>query len=880
MLFAGAMTLFLAASAARAAIFTVTSVADAGPDTLRQAILDANGTAGADTIQFAIPGSVLHTITLASTLPKITESLTIDGYTQNGASPNTLAVGDNAILLIEIDKNNISGECLYFTPAASGSLVRGLAMRRAGSSPLIYMFAPNSTIQGNFLGTNAAGTAAGPGGTAGVFVGAANVLVGGTDPSQRNVISGNAENVNVQALVPFSSPNPSATIQGNYLGTDASGTVALTSSYGILAVAGSGDTVGALLIGGTTAGAGNVISGNSISGIRVSVVGSTTTFGSVTVQGNFIGLDATGANAVGNGSDAVAILEDSASTVGAILIGGTTAAARNVIAASSIPASGLLLNGTPAATTVLGNYIGTDATGTLARPNSYGINVINGQATIGGAAAGAGNLISGNRVDGIVFGDGTVTILGNRIGTEADGVTPLLNGSIGIEVSQGSHPTQATIGGTAPGEGNRILIGASQTGIAVHGATARAAMRGNSIAMSTNSAFPIDLSNTFPTPNDACDIDTGANLLQNYPVLTGASITAGNVSITGTLNSAASTPYQLDFFSSPACNTRGNGPGRTYLGSTQVTTGPSCDGAFSVSLPASGAETVITATATDPAGNTSEFSACFDSGGVAVTSIAPSSGPAVGVAGAVATGVNFAAGATVTVGGAAAANVVFLDATQVSFDVPSLAPGAVYPVTVTVPGPSSGTLMNGWLADFLDVPGGSPVHPFVEKLVRNAITAGCGGGNYCPASSVTRAQMAVFLLRAKNGPAYTPPACVVPAFNDVPCSSGFAIWVNELALRGVTAGCGGGNYCPSSAVTRGQMAVFLLVTKEGSGYSPPACVVPTFTDVPCSSGFAKWIDELAARGITAGCGGGNYCPGSDVTRGQMAVFLSTTFALP
>jgi hypothetical protein len=146
---------------------------------------------------------------------------------------------------------------------------------------------------------------------------------------------------------------------------------------------------------------------------------------------------------------------------------------------------------------------------------------------------------------------------------------------------------------------------------------------------------------------------------------------------------------------------------------------------------------------------------------------------------------------------------------------------------------------------------------------------------------VTREQMAVFLLVAKEGALYQPPACVTPPFADVPCSSGFAKWIQELVLRGVTAGCGGGNYCPASPVTRDQMAVFLLVTLEGQGYVPPNCTASTFGDVPCdnSGGFSRWIYELVARGITAGCGGGNYCPTNPVTREQMAVFLSTTFGL-
>jgi hypothetical protein len=180
---------------------------------------------------------------------------------------------------------------------------------------------------------------------------------------------------------------------------------------------------------------------------------------------------------------------------------------------------------------------------------------------------------------------------------------------------------------------------------------------------------------------------------------------------------------------------------------------------------------------------------------------------------------------------------------------------------------------------FLDVPVGHAFHNHVNTLARNEVTGGCGGGNYCPDASVTREQMAVFLLVAKEGAGYQPPACTAPMFNDVPCSSPFARWINELAARGITGGCGGGNYCPQSAVTREQMAVFLLKTLEPPGYLPPACVTPAFGDVPCSSPFARWINELAARAITGGCGGGNYCPAHPNTRGQMAVFVVATFGL-
>ncbi len=119
-------------------------------------------------------------------------------------------------------------------------------------------------------------------------------------------------------------------------------------------------------------------------------------------------------------------------------------------------------------------------------------------------------------------------------------------------------------------------------------------------------------------------------------------------------------------------------------------------------------------------------------------------------------------------------------------------------------------------------------------------------------------------------------------FADVPCAGGaFDRWIEDLAGRGITGGCGGGNYCPGNAVTRAQMAPFLLKTLLGSAYNPPNCTGGVFQDVPCTGGiFDRWIEDLSARLITAGCGGGNYCPGGLNTRGQMAVFLVKTFSLP
>jgi hypothetical protein len=179
---------------------------------------------------------------------------------------------------------------------------------------------------------------------------------------------------------------------------------------------------------------------------------------------------------------------------------------------------------------------------------------------------------------------------------------------------------------------------------------------------------------------------------------------------------------------------------------------------------------------------------------------------------------------------------------------------------------------------FNDVAPTVPQYRFVETLFHNQITGGCGGGGFCPNTSVTRAQMAVFLLKSKFGPSYIPPPVAGGVFFDLP-SNGFAPYIETLGTLGISSGCGNNNFCPNDPATRAQMAVFLLKTEGGAAYVPPDCVTPTFADVPCANGFSKWIEELARRGITAGCGNNNFCPGLAVTRGQMAVFLTVTFGL-
>jgi hypothetical protein len=185
---------------------------------------------------------------------------------------------------------------------------------------------------------------------------------------------------------------------------------------------------------------------------------------------------------------------------------------------------------------------------------------------------------------------------------------------------------------------------------------------------------------------------------------------------------------------------------------------------------------------------------------------------------------------------------------------------------------------------FGDVPDNYWALSFIERLYNAGITGGCNTAPlmYCPDVAVTRAQMAVFLLRGIHSSSYFPPDVAgSTGFGDVPADYWSARWIKELAAEGITGGCGNSNYCPEDPVTRDQMAVFLLRSKYGSSYSPPAVGSGTgFGDVPTDYWSAAWIKQLVTEGITAGCGNGNYCPSAPVSRAQMAVFLVRTFSLP
>lgn len=185
---------------------------------------------------------------------------------------------------------------------------------------------------------------------------------------------------------------------------------------------------------------------------------------------------------------------------------------------------------------------------------------------------------------------------------------------------------------------------------------------------------------------------------------------------------------------------------------------------------------------------------------------------------------------------------------------------------------------------FADVSQPYWAYDWINRLYSAGVTTGCGTNplRYCPEQSVTRAEMAKFLIKGVHGGAYDAPTVgTSTGFNDVSTSHWAATWIKQLALEGITSGCGGGNYCPNSQVTRAQMAKFLLSAKYDAGYTPPGVGSGTgFNDVPTSYWAAAWIKQLAAEGITSGCGGGNYCPDAPVTRAEMAKFLVLTFELP
>ena len=476
---------------------------------LREAILSANTNSGLDLIAFNIPGAGPHTIQPRPELPVITDPVVIDGYTQPGASPNTNTTeqGSNAFLLIELD-GSFAGRC----PTG------------------LFIWAGNSVVRGLVINRFNDDTSCG---------------------WDRSAI--------------YLEPNGSNVVEGNFIGTDVTGTIALGNTFGIVPWS-VGNT-----IGGVTAAARNVLSGNEIDAI--SMQGTRRCLDNI-IQGNLIGTDVTGTLPVPNERAGV-YLQAGTSPCNNNTIGGTTAEERNVISGNG---SGItLIAGAVTGNRIQGNYIGLDVSGTTLLGNtSHGVH-INGASDnlIGGMEPGAGNIISGNGDRGIFMvngtGQGRNLVTGNIIRS---------NGSEGIR--------------------NAYFYGQFGTG---------SAYLGNSI--SDNGGLGVDLEPLGVTPNDSTDADTGPNNLQNFPVLSGA-VAQDVVTIEGTLNSMPNREYMLEFFGNTECDPSGYGEGELLLGTDNVTTNASGDVAFTVVLPRPvHLGEFATATATDEENNTSEFSACI-----------------------------------------------------------------------------------------------------------------------------------------------------------------------------------------------------------------------------------------------------------------------------
>jgi hypothetical protein len=527
-------------------VFTVTNTNDTGTGSLRQAITDANGMGGG-TINFSIAGSGVHTISPMTVLPTITQTVTIDGFTQPGSSANTNppSTGINAVILIELNGQFSGSNFSGLTINAANCTVRGLVINSFVHDGIDVCTSGN-VIKGNFIGTNPAGTAAlpnGSGGNGGIVFGfcgtPSNCTIGGTTPDARNLISGN-----IGSGVGLGSGSGN-TVQGNLIGTDVTGTLALGNTGVGVATGGNNN-----LVGGTAVDARNIISGNN-RGVDTGAGANNT------VQGNFIGTDVTGTIAIANPNVGV-------NTQGTNnLLGGLTTTPGtppgNLISGNTGSTAVVLFSSAAQGNTIQGNIIGADITGTQALGNSGGIQINGSGNTVGGTVSGAGNIIAFN-----------------------GGSTPMCNAGV--------------------------------AGVWVHNSGAiNNAILGNSIF--SNAGLGIDLEfDGDPNciePNDNCDVDTGPNNLQNYPVITSAMSGGGNINIQGSLNSAPSTSFRVEFFDNPQCDSLGNGEGETFIGSSDIPTDASCNATINVTFPVvvQGGH-VITATATDPNNNTSEFSAC------------------------------------------------------------------------------------------------------------------------------------------------------------------------------------------------------------------------------------------------------------------------------
>jgi hypothetical protein len=530
----------------------------------------------------------------------------------------TVALGngfDGVRIREHAESNTVGGTVAEARNVISGNAANGVMITSFGSSP-------NGTtlneVQGNYIGTDVTGTVALGNGFDGVLIQEAQAnTVGGS-----NVISGNGNSgVLIRSLTGSPADASGNVVKGNYIGTDVTGTIALGNVWRGVTIADAQSNT----IGGTTTAERNVISGNEQSGVLIWSLSSTPDLTRLNiVEGNYIGTDVTGTREIGN--DVGVFVQDAESNT----VGGTSAGARNIVSGNDLVGVVILASiGIPAETRfnlVQGNYIGTDVDGTAALGNGlYGVGILDATSnTVGGTSAAARNVISGNGIDGVRISNFLQglpeetelnVVQGNYIGTDAGGTMDLGNGFAGVLIR---NSNDNTIGGTAPGADNVIAFNAS-SGVAVleQGSTPAGSAPSTGNAILTNSIFGnrglgIDLELDQVTANDLGDGDGSPNMLQNFPVLSSFSVGAQDTTVGGSLNSTPSTTFRIEFYTGNFCDSSVFGQGREFLGSTSVLTDPMGEVSFlptfSNTTPPG---TFVTATATDPSDNTSEFSGCF-----------------------------------------------------------------------------------------------------------------------------------------------------------------------------------------------------------------------------------------------------------------------------
>jgi hypothetical protein len=649
--------------------YVVTTTADSGLGSLRDAINQINadtshtlypspGNPGVDEIDFAITaasdtgggynsGTGVATFTPHSALPAITNAVLLDGYTQGQGTPlaasrNDLAIGDDAHLKIVLDGSN-APPADGLDIASGNSTVRGLVIDNFGAG-IALNGSGNDAVTGNFLGTDVTGLAGAWNG-AGVSVTSPGNTIGGTSLADRNIIGGHD---GVFFYVDSSTSASGNLVQGNYIGTNAAGTAALTAPdrrFGIAVVGNLSNTT----IGGTTASAGNVISGWGTDVEMFGFADQNPTDN--VVEGNRLGTNAAGTAAIGtNDGWGVSFDEGSSNNT----IGGATPGAGNLI--SGHLRAGIYLGGV-GGNTAQGNLIGTDATGTQPIPNEVGVHAGN-DALIGGTSPGEGNTIAFNDGPAVeVSGTGDAvegnSIYGNNdindhtgqpidnLTQDQDSVTtlPELNWPggpfTGTDNSYVANVTLTQSGSTLYYSGT--LYGLPNTRYLVtlnaHSPGASGFFEGTYFG-SYYIYLTTDASGTASIPNQGYPAPSGfvttqgtwtdfaqsyvahslGNYEQNYPVLTSASTSAGGTTVSGTLNGQANTTFRVEFFANAAPDATGYGEGQTYLGFANVTTDSSGNATFTASglatLPTG--QDYLSATATDPNGNTSQFSQDLD----------------------------------------------------------------------------------------------------------------------------------------------------------------------------------------------------------------------------------------------------------------------------